>query len=54
MIKDWVYLGVNPIATVELGDIANGLYQTLAEINAEAMIGLPINSEAYRVGETDL
>jgi hypothetical protein len=41
-------LAVNPIATIEFEDIAAELYQTLAEINAEAMLGLHDNSQAIR------
>jgi hypothetical protein len=48
VIKDRFYLAINPVATIEFDDAANELYQTLAEINAEAMLGLHDTSRTIR------
>ncbi|KAK3984334.1 hypothetical protein QBC44DRAFT_337174 [Cladorrhinum sp. PSN332] len=42
------YLAVNPVATVKFEEAASGLHQTLAEINAEAMLGLHSNSKSIK------
>ncbi|KAK4446489.1 hypothetical protein QBC34DRAFT_331299 [Podospora aff. communis PSN243] len=43
-----LYLAINPLASASFEDIVNGLHRTLAEINAEAMIGLHDTSRTIK------